>query len=86
LLDEPFAALDPITRFDMQQHFLHLRETFGKAALFVTHDIREALLLGSRIALLHEGAIGTVGTPDEFLHATSPHALTFLRTLDGDPS
>ncbi|MEP6484193.1 MAG: ATP-binding cassette domain-containing protein [Rudaea sp.] len=84
LLDEPFAALDPITRFDMQRHFLRLRETFGKAALFVTHDIREALLLGSRIALLHEGAIDTVGTPDEFLRATSPHAQTFLRTLDGD--
>jgi osmoprotectant transport system ATP-binding protein len=83
LLDEPFAALDPITRFDMQQHFLRLRETFGKAALFVTHDIREALLLGSRIALLHDGAIDTVGTPDEFLRATSAHAQTFLRTLDG---
>ena len=83
LLDEPFAALDPITRFDMQRHFLRLRETFGKAALFVTHDIREALLLGSRIALLHDSAIDTVGTPDEFLRTTSEHAQTFLRTLGG---
>lgn len=82
LLDEPFAALDPVTRYDMQQHFLKLRKDFGKAALFVTHDLREALLLGSRIALLHEGRIELVGTPDEFLRATSPHARDFLRTLD----
>jgi len=82
LLDEPFAALDPVTRYDMQQHFLKLRKEFGKAALFVTHDLREALLLGSRIALLHEGRIELVGTPDEFLHASSPHARDFLRTLD----
>lgn len=82
LLDEPFAALDPVTRYEMQQHFLKLRKDFGAAALFVTHDLREALLLGSRIALLHEGRIELVGTPDEFLHATSPHARTFLRTLD----
>jgi osmoprotectant transport system ATP-binding protein len=81
LLDEPFAALDPVTRYDMQQHFLTLRKDFGKAALFVTHDLREALLLGSRIALLHEGRVELVGTPDEFLRASSPHAREFLRTL-----
>ena len=82
LLDEPFAALDPVTRYDMQQHFIKLRNDFGKAAIFVTHDLREALLVGSRIALLHEGRIELVGTPDEFLRATSPHARTFLRTLE----
>ena len=82
LLDEPFAALDPVTRYDMQRHFLKLRADFGAAALFVTHDLREALLLGSRIALLHEGRIELVGTPDEFVRATSPHARDFLRTLD----
>jgi osmoprotectant transport system ATP-binding protein len=82
LLDEPFAALDPVTRFEMQQHFLRLRQTFGKASLFVTHDLREAMLLGSRIALLRDGAIEMVGKPDEFLKATSAEARTFLRTLD----
>jgi osmoprotectant transport system ATP-binding protein len=82
LLDEPFAALDPVTRYDMQQHFLKLRQDFGKAALFVTHDLREAMLIGSRIALLHEGRIDLVGTPDEFRRATSPHAREFLRALD----
>ncbi|MEP6938136.1 MAG: ATP-binding cassette domain-containing protein [Rudaea sp.] len=81
LLDEPFAALDPVTRFDMQLHFQNLREQFGKAALFVTHDLREALLLGSRIALLHDGAIETIGSPTQFLAATTVEARTFLRTL-----
>jgi osmoprotectant transport system ATP-binding protein len=85
LLDEPFAALDPVTRYDMQQHFLELRRDFDKAALFVTHDLREALLLGSRIALLHEGLVEWVGARDDFLQATSPHARTFLRTLELDP-
>jgi osmoprotectant transport system ATP-binding protein len=86
LLDEPFAALDPVTRYDMQQHFLELGKVFDKAALFVTHDLREALLLGSRIALLHEGRVEWVGPRDEFSRATSPHARTFLRTLDLEPA
>jgi osmoprotectant transport system ATP-binding protein len=86
LLDEPFAALDPVTRYDMQQHFLQLRKNFEKAALFVTHDLREALLLGSRIALLHEGRVEWIGPRSEFMQATSPHARTFLRTLELEPA
>jgi osmoprotectant transport system ATP-binding protein len=86
LLDEPFAALDPVTRFDMQQHFLKLRKEFRKAALFVTHDLREALLLGSRIALLHDGQVEWVGASGQFRGATSLHARTFLRTLELEPA
>jgi osmoprotectant transport system ATP-binding protein len=82
LLDEPFAALDPITRFEMQQHFSRLRKAYGKTALFVTHDIREALLLGTRIALLHEGRLDVVASPDEFLRTESVHARAFLATLN----
>lgn len=86
LLDEPFAALDPVTRFEMQRHFVRLQRTFGKTALFVTHDIREALMLGTRIALLKEGRLETIVPPDEFLQARSPEALAFLATLnDGSP-
>jgi osmoprotectant transport system ATP-binding protein len=81
LLDEPFAALDPVTRFDMQKHFVRLRETYGKTALFVTHDIREAMMLGSRIALLCDGRIEIVARPAEFLKAQSPEAMAFLSTL-----
>ncbi len=57
LLDEPFAALDPITRLGLQRQFLELRRRLRQAALFVTHDVREALMLGTRIALLRDGAL-----------------------------
>ena len=82
LLDEPFAALDPVTRFDMQQEFLRLRDSLKKTALFVTHDIREALLLGTRIALLHNGRQELVAKVSDFTSATSPEAKAFLATLE----
>ena len=82
LMDEPFAALDPITRYDLQRQFLDLRRTVRKSALFVTHDVREALMLGSRIALLKDGVLDLLLTPREFLDARTPEALAFLRGLD----
>jgi osmoprotectant transport system ATP-binding protein len=81
LLDEPFAALDPVTRFEMQQQFLQLRNALGKTAIFVTHDIREALMLGTRIALLKDGNLEIVATPEDFTSARSPEASAFLATL-----
>jgi osmoprotectant transport system ATP-binding protein len=80
LLDEPFAALDPVTRYELQQHFLELRRTFRKTALFVTHDVREALLMGSRIALLHQGELQAVESPDAFVQLRTPEARAFLAT------
>ena len=85
LLDEPFAALDPVTRFGMQQHFAHLSQALGKTALFVTHDVREALMLGTRIALLKEGRLEVVARPDDFLRAQSQEAQAFLATLAEGP-
>lgn len=82
LLDEPFAALDPITRFDLQHQFLDLRRSVRKTAMFVTHDVREALLLGSRVALLKDGAIDVLATPAEFLNARTPEARAFLVSLE----
>jgi osmoprotectant transport system ATP-binding protein len=82
LMDEPFAALDPVTRFEMQRHFNQLRRTFHQTALFVTHDIREALMLGTRIALIKEGRIDTIGRPEELLNSDSSEAKAFLATLD----
>ncbi len=82
LLDEPFAALDPVTRFEMQQQFLELRGVFRKTSIFVTHDIREALMLASRIALLKEGQLETIAAAGEFLTARSPEATAFLETID----
>ena len=55
LMDEPFGALDPITRAEIQQEFQKLQRTLGKTIVFVTHDVAEALLLGDRIALMEEG-------------------------------
>ena len=82
LFDEPFASLDPITRFELQRQFLELRRTVRKTALFVTHDVREALLLGSRIALLRDGALEFVATPAEFLAARTPEARAFLDSIE----
>ncbi len=82
LLDEPFAALDPITRFDLQRQFLDLRRQLGKAALFVTHDVREALMMGTRIALLRDGALELLAAPQEFRQSGVPEARAFLASLE----
>ena len=67
LLDEPFGALDPVTRERLQAWFAGLRRELGTTAIFVTHDVVEALLLGDRIAVLQAGRLLQVGTPDELL-------------------
>lgn len=86
LLDEPFAALDPITRYELQREFARLRNGDasgpGKTALFVTHDVREALMLGTRIVLLKDGMIDVMATPAEFLEARTEEARAFLAGLE----
>jgi osmoprotectant transport system ATP-binding protein len=81
LFDEPFAALDPITRQELQHLFLELRRTVSKTALFVTHDIREAMMLASRIALLKDGRLELLASPREFLAANTDEARAFLAGL-----
>jgi len=81
LFDEPFGALDPITRHEMQQQFLSLREHYNVASVFVTHDLMEALAIGTRIAVLDQGKLECLVTPGEFLHTDSPVARAFLTTL-----
>lgn len=85
LFDEPFGALDPITRLELQKQFLTLRDEFHKTALFVTHDVAEALLLGTRIALLDEGQLSWIGAARDFRKSEAPQArafLAFLQTLE----
>jgi osmoprotectant transport system ATP-binding protein len=82
LLDEPFAALDPIARFDLQRQFLRLRGELGKAALFVTHDVREALMMATRIVLLKDGAVELAATPAEFRRSENPEARAFLEGIE----
>ena len=84
LFDEPFGALDPVTRLELQTQFLDLRRAFGKTSLFVTHDVREALRLGTRIGLLHRGRLEVLATPADFVNSRHPEALAFLACL-GEP-
>ncbi len=63
LFDEPFGALDPVTRLELQDQFLELRDRLRKTSIFVTHDVREALRLGTEIALLHRGRLEVLATP-----------------------
>jgi len=85
LMDEPFGALDPITRLDLQQEFRRLQKNLAKTVVFVTHDIQEAVVLASRIGLMCEGRMVFLGTPGEFLRSQHPEANAFvdcLRTLE----
>jgi osmoprotectant transport system ATP-binding protein len=83
LMDEPFGALDPVTRAELQREFRQLAARLGKTIVFVTHDVREALLLGSRIALLAEGRLVAVHPPQEFLRASEPEVRAFVSALGG---
>ena len=78
LLDEPFGALDPITRTELQREFRALQARLRKTAVFVTHDMREAALVGDRIALLAEGALVAMGTPAALQASTHPEVRAFL--------
>lgn len=69
LMDEPFGALDPITRAEVQMEFKKLQQKLGKTIVFVTHDVGEALLLGDRIGLMEEGRLRGVYASDDFLRA-----------------
>ena len=69
LLDEPFGALDPLTRQRLQDSFIRIRRELGVTAVFVTHDMTEALLLGDRIAVLSEGRMVQIGAPAELMRA-----------------
>jgi osmoprotectant transport system ATP-binding protein len=67
LLDEPFGALDPLTRDRLQRSFQEIRARLGLTAIFVTHDMVEALLLGDRIAVMRAGRLLQVGAPDDLV-------------------
>jgi osmoprotectant transport system ATP-binding protein len=68
LLDEPFGALDPLTRDRLQQSFQWIRRSLGLTGIFVTHDMVEALLLGDRVAVMRDGRLVQIGTPHDLLH------------------
>jgi osmoprotectant transport system ATP-binding protein len=81
LMDEPFGALDPLTRDELQREFLQLQHRLRKTVVFVTHDVGEALRLGSRIALMEAGRLVTVLSPQEFLHSTDSLAAAYIKAF-----
>src|SRR5438445_30258 len=78
LLDEPFGAVDPITRVELQREFQTLKGRLAKGMVFVTHDVREGLRLGTRIGLMHEGRLAFLRTPEEFRASGHPEVRKFL--------
>jgi osmoprotectant transport system ATP-binding protein len=81
LMDEPFGALDALTRDQLQREFLSLQQRLGKTLVFVTHDLREALRLASRIALMESGRLVTVLSPQEFLRSNDPLAAAYVQAF-----
>lgn len=84
LMDEPFSALDPISRQRLQDDLIQLQQNIKKTIVFVTHDIKEALKLGDRICLMNEGKVEQIGTPEDFIYRpNSKFVREFLGDLDG---
>jgi osmoprotectant transport system ATP-binding protein len=85
LMDEPFGALDPVTRAEMQREFRELARRVSKTIVFVTHDLREALFLASRIVLLEDGHVVASGSPQTFLQIEHPEVRAFAASLAVSP-
>ena len=81
LMDEPFGALDPVTRAEMQDMLRELMGRMRKTVLLVTHDLDEALYLGDRIVLLHQGRMVAHLGPREFLHSMNPEVEAYVRAF-----
>jgi osmoprotectant transport system ATP-binding protein len=84
LLDEPFGALDPLTRLELQRELRDLQSRLNKTMVFVTHDVREGLFLASRVALFHQGRMEFIGTPAEFVRSGNLQAREFVRVIRED--
>ena len=82
LYDEPFSALDPLIRRDMQDEVCRLQVETGQTMVFITHDLPEALRLGDRIAIMRDGAIVQIGTPEELVGSPADeYVANFVRDI-----
>ncbi len=82
-LDEPFSALDPLIRREMQDEFLRLQELLGKTIVFITHDFDEALRLADRIAIMKDGAVEQIDTPDQIVrNPATEYVAKFTEEID----
>jgi glycine betaine/proline transport system ATP-binding protein len=83
LMDEAFSALDPLIRREMQEQLVGLQAEFGKTIIFITHDLNEAMFLGDRIAVMRDGRIVQVGTPEEILtDPANDYVAEFVKDVD----
>ncbi|MGD2028895.1 MAG: ATP-binding cassette domain-containing protein [Desulfobacterales bacterium] len=82
LMDEPFGALDALTREALQQELLNLKKQLKKTIVFVTHDLHEAFLIGDRIAILHEGNLEQIGTKKDILDTPATQFVKDLFTIE----
>ena len=81
-LDEPFSALDPLIRRDMQQEVIRLHRELGKTMVFITHDLSEAVKVGDRIAIMRDGAIVQIGTPEDLVaNPADEYVANFVRDI-----
>jgi glycine betaine/proline transport system ATP-binding protein len=81
-LDEPFSALDPLIRRDMQQEVIRLHRELGKTMVFITHDLSEAVKVGDRIAIMRDGAIVQIGTPEDLVaNPVDEYVANFVRDI-----
>ncbi|MGC9328561.1 MAG: ABC transporter ATP-binding protein, partial [Candidatus Hinthialibacter sp.] len=85
LMDEPFGAIDAITRESLQQEMLKIKQRLKKTVVFVTHDLQEALTLGDRIAVMHEGRLEQLAAADEMIqHPATPFVQSLFETLSAN--
>src|SRR5699024_4495585 len=83
LMDEPFSALDPLIRREMQQELIRLQKKLKKTIIFITHDVNEAFKLGDRIAVMKDGHVVQVGTPEEILEEpANDYIIDFIQDID----
>ena len=83
LMDEAFSALDPLIRREMQEQLIELQEALGKTIIFITHDLNEAMFLGDRIAVMRDGRIVQIGTPEEILtDPANDYVAQFVQDVD----
>lgn len=83
LMDEAFSALDPLIRREMQEQLVELQQELGKTIVFITHDLNEAMLLGDRIAVMRDGRIVQIGTPNEILtDPANDYVAQFVQDVD----
>ena len=85
LMDEPFGALDPVTRAELHVEFRRIQDRLGKTVIIVTHDMGEAFALGTRIGVLDEGALVAFGEPAAIARSRDPRVRRLLDALPAIP-